>query len=64
MKDWTPEQIEDLRKTFKLTRKAMGELAGVTVATIYHWERGLRKPSKSLKILLSRIEQDLRQKGE
>ena len=56
MKQWTSEQIESFRKDYKLTRRAMGELLGVTVSTIYQWERRLKQPSTTAKILLSRIE--------
>jgi DNA-binding transcriptional regulator YiaG len=63
MKDWTSEEIEELRRKYKLTRRALGELlGGLTVSTIYNWERGLRNPSKATKVLLSRIEQDLLKK--
>jgi DNA-binding transcriptional regulator YiaG len=58
MKQWTPKEIEVFRKTNKLTRRALGELTGVTVSTIYQWERGLKRPSKTAKILLARIEKD------
>lgn len=64
MTEWTPEEIEDFRKANKLTRKALGELlGGLTVSTIYKWERGDRAPNKSTKMLLSRIEQDLKKRG-
>ena len=62
--EWNPEDIEQFRKTHKLTRKALGELLGVTVMAIYHWERGLRTPGKPTKILLSRIEEELKQRKE
>jgi len=58
MKQWTSEQIESFRKDYKLTRRAMGELLGVTVSTIYQWERKLKQPSTTEKILLSRIEKE------
>ena len=64
MKDWTPEEIERLRKTHRLTRKALGDLLGVTVSTIFKWERGLRTPSKTAKLFLKRIEQELSPKGK
>ena len=62
--EWNPEDIEHFRKTYKLTRKALGELVGVTVNAIYQWERVLRTPGKTTKILLSRIEDDLKQREE
>jgi DNA-binding transcriptional regulator YiaG len=58
MKDWKPEEIAQFRETHKMTRKALGRIVGVTVSTIYQWERGLKKPSKMAKILLLRIEQE------
>lgn len=61
MKDWTPKVIEQFRKDNKLSRRALGELLGVTVSSIFQWERGLKRPSKTTKLLLSRIEQDLKE---
>lgn len=58
---WTPEEIKQFRKDNKLSRRALGELLGVTGNCINQWERGLRKPSKTTKLLLSRIEQDLKE---
>jgi DNA-binding transcriptional regulator YiaG len=60
MKEWTPKQIIDFRKQNKLTQAALGELVGVSNITVYQWERGERRPSKTAKILLSRIEDDYR----
>jgi DNA-binding transcriptional regulator YiaG len=64
MRQWTPTEIEEFRRTYKLTRKALGELLGVTVPTIFRWERGLRAPSKTTKLLLKRVEQDLKRRKE
>ncbi len=60
MKNWTPEEIQRLRNKYSLTRRALSELTGVTVSSIYQWERGLKQTSKTVKILLSRIEDDLK----
>lgn len=57
---WTPERIEAFRKGHGLTRKALGNLLGVTVTTVYQWERGLRRPSKTTQILLSTVEEKLK----
>lgn len=62
MQNWAPKEIEVFRKSQKLSRRALGELLGVTGNCVYQWERGLRTPSATTKILLSRIEQDLNQK--
>jgi DNA-binding transcriptional regulator YiaG len=64
MKDWTPKEIEQFRKDNKLSRRVLGELLGVTVSSIFQWERGLKRQSKTTKLLLSRIEQDLKEKGK
>ncbi len=64
MKEWSLEEIESFRKLYKLTRRAIGNLLGVTVSSVYQWERGLKKPSKTARILLSRIEEDYKRKGE
>lgn len=62
MGDWSPETIRQLRERYGLTRKQLGELTGVTITTIYLWEMGQRKPSRTAEILLSRIEQELQEK--
>jgi len=61
MKDWTPEEVEAFRKKHSLTRKALSKLTGVTISSIYQWERGLKTPSSTTKILLSRIEQEYKE---
>ena len=63
MKQWTPEQIESFRKDHKLTRRALGELMGVTVSAVFKWERGLKRPSKMAQILLGRIEKEFEDEG-
>lgn len=60
MKDWTPEEVKMLREKYHLTRRALADLTGVTVSSIYQWERGLKQTSKTVKILLSRIEEDFK----
>ncbi len=62
MKDWTPSEVEVFRKTYGLTRKTLADLTGVTVSSIYQWERGLKQTSKTVKILLSRIEEEYKMK--
>ncbi len=66
MRDWLPEDIFAFREEFKLTRKSLGEQLGVTITSIYQWERGVRKPSKTAKILLTKIAEEMKreQKGE
>ena len=63
MKQWTPKQIESFRKTNNLTRRAFGELLGVTVSAVFKWERGLKRPSKTARILFNRIEKEFHDEG-
>ena len=62
MNMWNAEDIREFRNTYKLTRKMLGELLGVDALSVYGWEKGLRTPSKTVIILLSRIEQDFKKK--
>ena len=60
MKSWTPKQVKKFRKDLGLTQTKFGEMVGVVKITVFQWERGERTPSKTAKILLSRIEDDLK----
>jgi DNA-binding transcriptional regulator YiaG len=62
MGEWTPQVVKQLREKYGMTRRQLGDLTGVTITTIYLWEMGQRKPSRTAKILLSRIEQELKEK--
>ena len=62
MGEWTPQMVKQLREKYSLTRKQLGDLTGVTITTIYLWEMGQRNPSRTAEILLSRIEQELKEK--
>lgn len=63
-KQWTPDELQAFRKAFRLTRRALGQLIGVTVSSIYQWERGLKQPSMTARILLSLIEEELAGKSQ
>lgn len=60
--EWTANDIKQLRQTYKLTLKALGERLGVSLKSVYYWERGERVPSKTTKILLSKISEELKEK--
>jgi predicted transcriptional regulator len=64
-KQWTPEEIREFRKRLKLYQKDFAELIGVTRLYIIYLEKGVRNPSKTLKILLTLLEQqeNLKEKG-
>ncbi len=57
MKQWFPPEIRDFRKRLKLRQVDFAELVGVTRMYVVLLEKGVRNPSKTLKILLSMIEQ-------
>lgn len=59
MKNWIPTDIKDLRTKCKLSQPAFGEILGVSGNYIYLLEKGVKKPSKTLKILLGYIEKEL-----
>ena len=64
MKDWTSQDLKSLRKKYKLSQKALGDLIGVTEQYVYYLERGVRTTGKPLKLLLNYVEADLKKKGE
>ena len=64
MKDWTSADLKKLRKKYKLSQKALGNLIGVTEQYVYYLERGMRTTGKPLKLLLNYVEADLKKKGE
>jgi len=62
MKSWIPKQIKKFRKDLGFTQTKFGAMVGVGKITVYQWERGERTPSKTAKILLSKIEDDFKNK--
>lgn len=60
MKDWTPKDIKTLREKYKLSQPAFGNLLGVSGNYIYLLEKGVRIPSKTLRLLLDCIENQKR----
>ena len=64
MKRWTSNQIKNLREKNIISQKALGALLGVSEQHIYYLERGARIPSKTLQILMSFVEEKLKEKGE
>jgi DNA-binding transcriptional regulator YiaG len=63
MEAMKPIEIADLRRNFRLTRKALGDLLGVSGHYIYYLERGMKTPSKTLLFLLHYVMKDLQKKG-
>jgi DNA-binding transcriptional regulator YiaG len=59
MKNWDAAEVLAFRKAHGLTRRALGEMLGITVSALYQWENEVKRPSKTARILLSRIEEEL-----
>ena len=59
MKDWTPEEIKELRARFGTTQKALADLLGVTRVYVGMLERAEKQPSQTLKLALSYVEREL-----
>ena len=57
MKQWTKEEIKNFRNRLKLYQKDFAELIGVTRLYVIYLEKGVRRPGKTLKILLTILEQ-------
>ena len=58
MKNWTPEEIKEFRKRLSLYQKDFAQTIGVTERYVIYLEKGVRQASKTLKILLSMIEEN------
>jgi DNA-binding transcriptional regulator YiaG len=63
MKNWTPKDIKSLRKQNKLSQYAFGNLLGVSGNYIHLLEKGVKTPSKTLRLLLDCIEKQFKEKG-
>jgi len=59
MKDWSPQQIKNLRDRLWLSQDEFGERIGVTRNYVYYLEKGVRQPSKTLKLLLDYIDMEV-----
>lgn len=56
MKNWSPEEINNLRGKYKLSQPAFGNLLGVSGNYIYLLEKGVKTPSRTLRLLLNCVE--------
>lgn len=66
MKEWTKEQIQELRQRLNLYQREIAQRLGVTGEYVVYLEKGVKTPSKTLKLLLDYIEreQNEKEKGE
>jgi DNA-binding XRE family transcriptional regulator len=51
------QEVIQFKKEYDLTQKALADLLGVTRIQIYYMERGIKKPSKTLRLFLDCIEE-------
>lgn len=61
MKNWTSKEIKTLREKHSLSQPAFGNLLGVTGNYIYLLEKGVKTPSKTLRLLLDCIEKQFKE---
>jgi len=59
---WTPDKVRRFRATHHLTQKEMGEMLGICAKYVYHLERGTRRPSKILELLLDYVSKEMKKK--
>ena len=64
MKTWKPDEIKGLRKKLKLSQVDFAEQIGVSGNYVHLLEKGVRTPSKTLRLLLDRIEKEKGKGGE
>jgi len=56
------EEIRKLRGRYKFSQKAFSDLLGVTENYVYLLEKGVKTPSKTLKLSLDCVKRELREK--
>ena len=61
MKNWTSKEIKNLREKHNLSQPAFGNLLGVTGNYIYLLEKGVKTPSKTLRLLLDCVERQFKE---
>lgn len=62
MKTWTPEEIKAFRKRLNLYQREFADLLGVTREYVICLEKGVRTPSKSLRLFLDCLKKQLKGK--
>ena len=60
--NWTPKAIKALRDQYQISQPKLGSLLGVSGNYIYLLEKGVKRPSKTLELLLNCVEKELRKK--
>jgi DNA-binding transcriptional regulator YiaG len=60
MNAWLPDDIKTLRKALGLSQAAFAERIGVSRNYVYLLEKEVKRPSKTLRILLDMIQAQLK----
>jgi DNA-binding XRE family transcriptional regulator len=63
VKQWKPKEITRLKEKYNLSQRTLGNLLGVSRNYIYYLERGEKRPSMTLKLLLDCVEEKLKKGG-
>jgi len=59
MKQWTSKEIKEFRHRQGLYQKQLADLLGVTERYLIYLEKDVKKPSKTLRLLLNCLEEKL-----
>ncbi len=59
MHKWTADEIQGFRKSVGLTQAQLAERLGVSPNYVYLMEKGVKVPSKTLRILLTYVVREL-----
>ncbi len=52
------EEIQDIRKTLKLSQSVFAKLLNVSLSSVRQWEQGIRTPSGSTMVLLELLQRE------
>ena len=58
MKQWTPEEIKEFRKSLNLYQKDFALMLGVTTRYIIYIEQGVKKPGKTFRLFLDCLKRE------
>ena len=64
MKLWMPKDIKNFKRKYGLSQKRLSDLLGVSRIHVYYLEKGVREPSKTLRLLLDCVEKKIRDEKE
>jgi DNA-binding transcriptional regulator YiaG len=62
MHEWSKAEIKQLRLSLGVSQEAFGAILGVTRVYVNFLEKGVKTPSKTLKLLLNYVEKDVTEK--